>query len=461
MKALRSTLVIPLRWLLSLSLVGSALVGCGGSDPNSPGASTTDQPAAVQINDTSSGLSIKTALSATPRAATTSSAAASSAAGNETETESSNESSSVTQAAQFTLTATSNAATLLQGTLALRAETEDSGATELEGRFVPAAASTAPVAAPTADALALFKTTKDALKATLQAAVEQARSVYTTAVAADPAAKAAARTAFKTAVALALDTYRTGLAKAAADAGVSLAGRGDSGNHDGTKVKGSFDAANKTVTLTVRQRGQADIVLTGTGTLDTGFAGTVATTLNGAAATGEWTATSSPSTVPPVPLPPVTPPPVAPASDCAARTVTWSVSGANCSASFAGGASGSSAKLTNLLSGTTGSVTASCNNGAVGLASPVCATVVVAPRRRHAAPAGTCTCRRRRGRPGALQRQLQRLPRHRQGERVGRQDSDRPGRGAEERRQPCREWRRAWARRMCSISSAYIASSKP
>jgi mono/diheme cytochrome c family protein len=380
MKALLSPFVNPLRWLAALSLVGTVLVGCGGSDPSSPGASDTAQPAAVQINDTSSGLSIKTALSATPRAASTSSAAASSAAGGETETESSNETSSVTQAAQFTLTASANGTNLLQGTLALRAETEGSGATELEGRFVPAAAaSTAPAAAPTADALALFKTTKDALKATLQAAVEQARSVYTAAVAADPAAKAAARTAFKTAVALALDTFRTGLAKAAADAGVSLAGRGDSASHDGSKVKGTFDATNKTLTLTVRQRGQADIMLTGTGTLESGFTGTVATTLNGAAATGEWTATSSPSTVPPVPLPPVTPPPVTPAGDCAAKTVTWSVSGANCSASFAGGASGSSAKLTNLLTGTTGSVTASCNNGAVALASPVCAAVVVTP----------------------------------------------------------------------------------
>ncbi len=381
-----SPLAIPLRWLLSLSLIGSLVTGCGGSDPNSTDPAATEQAAAVQISDTGSGLSIKTALSAAPRAAATSSAAASSsssAAGGETETESSSDSSSVTQAAQFTLTASANGANLMQGILALRAETEGSGATELEGRFVPAAASTttAPAAppAPTADALALFKASKDGLKATLQAAVEQARSAYTAAVAADPAAKAAARTAFRAAVALALDAYRTGLAKAAADAGVSRAGRGESGNHDGIKVKGIFDAANKTVTLTIRQRGQADVVLTGTGTLESGFAGTLATTQSGAAATGEWAATASPSTVPPLPLPPVTPPPVTPAGDCAAQTVTWSVSGASCSASFAGGASGSSAKLTNARSGATGTVTASCNNGAVALASPVCAAVVVAP----------------------------------------------------------------------------------
>ena len=369
-----STFVIPLRWLPALSLAGSLLVGCGGSDPSLPGAPATDQPAAVQISDTSSGLSIKTALSANPRAAANPSAAAASAVGSETETESASETSSVTQAAQFTLGATANGTSLLQGTLALRAETEGTGATELHGRFVPAAPTAAAATpAPSVDALALLQTAKAALKATLHAAVEQARTVYVTADAADAASKAAARTAFKAAVALALDTYRTGLAKAAADAGVSLAGRGDSGGHEGNSVKGTLDAVNKTLTLTIRQRGQAEIVLTGTGTLADGFKGTLATTLNGAAATGEWMATPSPSTVPPVALPPVTPPPVGAAGDCAAQTVTWSVSGASCSASFAGGVSGSSAKLTNRLSGTAGSVTASCNNGAVATASPVCA----------------------------------------------------------------------------------------
>jgi hypothetical protein len=112
-------------------------------------------------------------------------------------------------------------------------------------------------------------------------------------------------------------------------------------------------------------------VLTGTGSLAGGFSGTLATTINGVDATGTWSATTSTSTVPTVPLPP--PAPVPSASDCRAQTVTWSVSGASCSASFAGGASGSSARLTNLLSGTTGSVTASCNNGAVATASPLCA----------------------------------------------------------------------------------------
>lgn len=374
-----STLVIPLRWLLALSLVGSLLIGCGGSDPNSPDASATAQPAAVQISDTHSGLSIKTALSAKSRGTATPSAAAASAVGTESETESASENSSVTQAAQFTLAATANGASLLQGTLALRAETEGSGATELEGRFVPAAptaAAATPV--PSADAQALLKTAKDALKATLHAAVEQARTVYTSAVATDAASKAAARSTFKSAVALALDTYRTALAKAAADAGVSVGGRGDSGGHDGNSVKGTFDAANKTLMLTIRQRGQSNIVLTGSGTLADGFKGTLATALNGAAATGEWMAMPSASTVPPVALPPVMPPPVGAAGDCAAQTVTWSVSGASCSASFAGGVSGSSAKLTNLLSGTTGSVTATCNNGAVATASPVC-TAVAAP----------------------------------------------------------------------------------
>ena len=371
-----STFVISLRWLPALSLAGSLLVGCGGSDPSSPGVPATDQPAAVQISDTSSGLSIKTALSANPRGAATPGAAAASAVGTETETEteSASENSSVTQAAQFTLGATTNGASLLQGTLALRAETDGTGATELEGRFVPAAptaAAATPV--PSADALALFQTAKAALKATLHAAVEQARAVYASAVAADAASKAAARSTFKSTVALALDTYRTALAKAAADAGGSVGGRGDSGGHDGNSVKGTFDAANQTLTLTIRQRGQAEIVLTGTGNLADGFTGTLTTTQSGAAAMGMWTAMPSPSTVPPVALPPVTPPPVGAAGDCAAQTVTWSVSGASCSASFAGGVSGSSAKLTNLLSGATGSVTASCNNGAVATASPVCA----------------------------------------------------------------------------------------
>jgi hypothetical protein len=383
----------PGRLMSALGLAGSLLMaGCGGSDSASPTSGPTEQPASVQIAETASGLVVTAPLSGQSATGAASSASSASAAAGGNETESPKGATSVTQTAQFTLmAAATGGANLLQGTLALRAESEDAGATELEGRFVPAAATAAAAAAtPSADALAAFQTAKIDLKAKLRAAVEQLRTTYDAAVAADPAAKSTARAAFKAAVATAMNTFRADLATAAAAAGVTLSARGEGAKSasNGSEVEGTLDPTSKALALTIRQRGgQAKIVLTGTGSLDAGFAGTFTTTVDGAAVTGDWSATPSAVTVPTVPLPPVTPPvtppapppPVPAAADCTAQAVTWSVGSASCSANFAGGASGSSAKLSNLLSGTTGSVTASCNNGVVTKTAPQCSTSAPAP----------------------------------------------------------------------------------
>ncbi len=366
------------RWLGALA-TSLLIAGCGGGDNATPGAdpgpSPSEQAASVQIAETASGLTVKSSLSSRD-AARGASTAASAPGGSASD----DDATQATQAAQFTFTATNaDKTSLLQGMLALRAETEGASATELEGRFVPAAAApaSAPTVAPTADALAAFQAAKTALKTALRNAVDQARTAFDTAVTADPTARAAARAKFKADVATAVNTFRADLAKAAADAGVTLGGR-DAGREAARsiEVEGRFDATAKTVTLETRQRGSlAKIVFTGTGTLETGFAGTFATTLNGAAVTGDWQAAPAGVTAPTVPLPP----PTAPAAGtCARQTVTWSVSGANCSASFAGGASGTSANLNNALTGSTGTVTATCNNGVVATANPVC-TVTAPP----------------------------------------------------------------------------------
>jgi hypothetical protein len=382
-----STPTNPGRWFGTVLAATSLLIaGCGGSDPATPDAGAGEQVASVQITETASGLSVKSTLPTNAAARGASGAAPT--PGNGAQTESGDDGTSVTQAVQFTFTATNaDKTSLLQGLLALRAESDGTGATELEGRFAPAAAAaSAPSAAPSADAIAAFQAAKTTLKAALRSAVDQARSAFEAAVAADPAAKAAARARFRADVATAVNTFRADLAKAAADAGVALGGR-DAGREAARRieVEGSFDAAAKTVTLESRQRGGlARIVFTGTGTLESGFAGTFATTLNGTAVTGDWQAMPSAATAPTVPLPPPTPPA---AGACARQTVTWSVSGANCSASFAGGPSGTSAGLTNALVGSTGTVTATCNNGVVATANPVC-TVNAPP---SPAPAPTPT----------------------------------------------------------------------
>lgn len=378
----------PGRWLGTLALVTALFAaGCGGSDSGTTNTGPSEPAASVQITETASGLAVKSTLPAAARS--TSSAASASGGGSEAETGEGG--TSITQTAQFTLTATNaDKTSLLQGMLALRAETEGTGATELEGRFVAAVApaASAAAAAPSADARAAFDAAKATLKATLRAAVDQARAALDAAVTTDATAKAAARAKFKADVATAVNAFRADLAKAAAAAGVTIGGHGAGREAaKGIEVEGSFDATAKTVALEARPRGGlAKIVLSGTGTLETGFSGTFATMLNGAPVTGTWQATPSGAAAPTVPLPPPTPPA---AGACAKQTVTWSVSGANCSASFAGGASGSSASLSNALAGSTGSATASCNNGVVATANPVC-TVNVPPAPAPA-PSGNVT----------------------------------------------------------------------
>ncbi len=60
------------------------------------------------------------------------------------------------------------------------------------------------------------------------------------------------------------------------------------------------------------------------------------------------------------------------ASTCPSQTLNWTVGGNSCSASYAGGSSGSSATVTDSSAPTTGSATATCTNGSVATSSTTC-----------------------------------------------------------------------------------------
>lgn len=70
----------------------------------------------------------------------------------------------------------------------------------------------------------------------------------------------------------------------------------------------------------------------------------------------------------------VTAPPPPPPAACAAQIVPWTVDTSSCSATYAGGQSGTSAALTDIVVPDTGTVTASCTNGQLTLTAPVCVT---------------------------------------------------------------------------------------
>ncbi len=66
------------------------------------------------------------------------------------------------------------------------------------------------------------------------------------------------------------------------------------------------------------------------------------------------------------------------AAACTAQTVNWSVGSDSCSASYAGGNSGTSATVTDSTAPTTGSSTATCTNGTVSMSGSTCATSAAA-----------------------------------------------------------------------------------
>ena len=327
----RQRLAKPPHWLAPIGLTALLLAGCGGGETGSSSTTPTEQPASVQITETASALSVRSLLPTDSANTSTNTAAATPArsASGVGEAEGT-ETSSETQAVQYTLKLTSGpagagATTLLQGTLALRAESENGGEMELEGRFMPTvAASTAPAeGAASAITRAAFDAQRAALKATLKAAVEAAKSAFDTARA-DPAGdKAAARSAFKAAVVKAVTDYRSSLESAAAAAGISVASRqgGDQGNAKGIKVKGSIAGISASATasagalnLTLDQRGPGKLVLTGTAAPSNlgsmVLTGQFTGQFNGVDVSGDWEA--KPATPADPPLSPIPPPPVTP-----------------------------------------------------------------------------------------------------------------------------------------------------
>ena len=355
----------PWRLMGPLLLSAALLAACGGNDTAGTTTGTTEN-AAVQLDESEGALSVRTVL-------------ADSAA------------SSVTQALRYTLVATANGAQVLQGTLALRAESEDNGSLELEGRLTTTAATTT-TTAPTAAAIDAFNAKKAELQATLRAAVDAARQAFNAARAAGTD-RDTARTAFRTAVREAMDAYQTTLAAAAQAAGLPARDdrsgeRGDDNDghrsnggsgKSGIAVQGTVDAQGALL-LTVKAKGSEPITLSGTTKLP--LAGALSGTFtmaNGASTvSGTWTATPLGDTTPP---PVTTPPPTTGTpTPCAAQTVTWTVGANTCSASLAATNSGVSRALATATgAATTGTATATCTNGVVTTVAASCAATVVTP----------------------------------------------------------------------------------
>jgi hypothetical protein len=59
---------------------------------------------------------------------------------------------------------------------------------------------------------------------------------------------------------------------------------------------------------------------------------------------------------------------------CTSQTVNWTQGANSCTASYPGGQSGTSVALSDIIAPATGTVTATCTNGAVALTAPVCST---------------------------------------------------------------------------------------
>lgn len=333
-------------WVLTATL----LAACGGNDT---AANSPTETAAVQVEETEGVLSVRTVL-------------ADSAA------------SSVTQALRYTLVATAGGAQVLQGTLALNAETEDNGALELEGRLTPTMGIATP-STPSAAAIEAFNAKKAELREALRAAVDAARQAFDAARAAGTD-RATARAAFRSALREAMDAYQTALAAAAQAAGLPARGeRSDRGSATGKSsisVEGTVDTQGAVV-LTVKRKGDDGITLSGTTKLPLGAAisGTFTMQSGNGTVNGTWTATPLGDTAPP----PVDPPPTT-ATPCAAQTITWTVGANTCTASLAATNSGVSRLLSTATgAATTGAVTATCTNGVVTTSAPTCTTTVVTP----------------------------------------------------------------------------------
>ncbi len=72
--------------------------------------------------------------------------------------------------------------------------------------------------------------------------------------------------------------------------------------------------------------------------------------------------------------PPALPPPAPPPADCAGQAVTWTQAALSCSATYAGGKSGSTSALSDLVAPATGTANAVCSNGVLTLSAQVCTT---------------------------------------------------------------------------------------
>lgn len=312
-----------------------ALVACGGNDTTNPSVAGSSSSEAVQISDTDAKLAVQ--------------APGMPAAGGGAPV------TAQWAAMKYTFKATSAAGAALpwSGMLMLRSENEG-GATELEGRLIPAtAAPPASAASPVAMALAEMRERIDALRRAFVTAVEAALVKFRAdlAAATTDAQRAAAREAFATAFKALVDKLHKDVAAVAAETAERLAalgikdpaaamrgerrGRGD--GRRALEVEGTVSAAGA-VKLRIELGDDQIVQATGTMAAD----GSMTGTFTGPAAndTGKWSATLGAAAAPPPPAASAPPPPTTPAppppppppatADAAAGATKYAASCASC-----------------------------------------------------------------------------------------------------------------------------------
>jgi mono/diheme cytochrome c family protein len=172
--------------------------------------------------------------------------------------------------------------------------------------------------------------------------------------------------------------YEAGLAKYTASC---------SGCHSAGKVDTTGTAGNLA--------GELDDLVSNLGRIDSAMNGMTLTAQEIIDLKAFLRAANSPPPTPTTPAPTPTPPPPPPspspppsAVDCAGQAVTWTQGTSTCSATYAGGTSGSTSALSDIVAPTTGTASASCTNGVVTMSAPVCTTAAPPP---PPPPVGTFT----------------------------------------------------------------------
>ena len=284
------------RWS-AVGLAAALLFGCGGGNDGSSAQSA--QGASVQVNETATTLSVKTALP--PGSTTTSS-----------------EMQSMVYTFAAHVASGPDAGYSLKGTLVLKGESEDGGATQVEGRLIPDVMMppTPALAASAAELETQFNAKRQALKDALRADIDALSGTLKQALAAGAvagsttpsAAQKEALATFKSAFSQRMTQYRSDLAALIAQYSAASGGTtshddgGSETSSEGYEVHGTIDAQGA-IALTVSLGDKGKVQATGILATDGSASGMLAGPAS--ADKGTWNAKAISSSGSPPPPPPV------------------------------------------------------------------------------------------------------------------------------------------------------------